>query len=841
MKFTYSPLSFAVLAILSSISYASDAVPQSNEIKTQQTVAMMPIVVQAEDKGDVGKTVYNKEDLEKTPNSSKNITDFLKVNPNVQFDTGFRSGKQQGELPPAEISINGGLPYENKILINGMSINNNINPTSTATSNHNTDMMGSSIAVAVNTDLLCNITLFDSNISAEYGEFLGGVLKAETCKPQTPVGELHGSISYDYTSDDWSRINHINNEEKIAYEESVSEGIQPAFTKQGLSNTLYGNLTEKLGLSLATSQRWSKIPLKTELIDVEEKNQTRQSDNISLEAFYHPSDRTQIKFGTQLFESSGEYFQNNAKNSDTEQSSDSQSFFIQMKNQFNSFQLEQQLNYQTLTSDRTAPSNMYSWLNSETKNWNKTGTLAQEGGFGDMGQQEQKSEYLIKAIFNPIKNGKFNSTFKMGTGYGHYEAYWKRNQNSYWYVSSTNLNGASCTAPDGHIYDGCDEGVTSAGKYKGQYAKTRTLYEAGEINIRQDRWHAFLENNMQYDQFLFANLGFRTDYDSLSQNNNVAPRTSFSYQPWGDDTFRITTGWNRYYGLNSFANELQDQKRLLQTTETRTSVNGIWKETDGSRYSRMLVRSQLDTPYSNETVFAINGKYANIDWLLKWVNRENKDQIRKTVDSTINKPNSNSTYNVYSYDNSGFSKSDIYTLSLTNSEPLLFKNSLHKLTLAADYTNTIRNFSSYDDAYEDPNELIYYDGKLIESASRPADNFNTPWTIRAGWDITFENTPLRINNLFSLRSHYEKMKVKSNGYTDENGTKYDSYSPEKNPSSFNWDIRTTYPIMLGNNYQGILGLTINNVTNKHNTYIDDKGNSNSEIGRQFIADISFKF
>ncbi|WP_407307667.1 TonB-dependent receptor plug domain-containing protein [Acinetobacter sp.] len=126
--------------------------------------------MQVEKTVEVGTTVYTKEDLDKSPNSSKNINDFLKVNLNVQFDQGYRSGKQQGELSPAEISINGSLHYENKFLINGLSINNTINPDGGSNNNANMDLMGSSQTVAVNTDLICNLTVLDSNIGAEYGE-----------------------------------------------------------------------------------------------------------------------------------------------------------------------------------------------------------------------------------------------------------------------------------------------------------------------------------------------------------------------------------------------------------------------------------------------------------------------------------------------------------------------------------------------------------------------------------------------------------------------------------------------------------------------------------------------
>lgn len=83
MRFAYSPLSIAILTALASQTYANES-QISEEIKTN-TVSMTPIEVEVKAKQEVGKIVYSKEDLEKTPNSSKNITDFLKVNPNVQF------------------------------------------------------------------------------------------------------------------------------------------------------------------------------------------------------------------------------------------------------------------------------------------------------------------------------------------------------------------------------------------------------------------------------------------------------------------------------------------------------------------------------------------------------------------------------------------------------------------------------------------------------------------------------------------------------------------------------------------------------------------------------------
>ena len=206
MRFAYSSLSVAILSSFSSLSFA-EQIQESEPTTLSPSLKLSTIVVEAKEENALGKTVYKQEDLKKSPNSSKNITEFLKVNPNVQLGHRFRSSLQQGELNAADISINGGLAYDNKILINGLAINNTINPVGAQQSNHPNQLMGNSQAAAINTDLLCKLTVLDSNIGAEYGEFTGGVVSAETCAPQTEIGKIHGSLSYDYTSDAWSKVN----------------------------------------------------------------------------------------------------------------------------------------------------------------------------------------------------------------------------------------------------------------------------------------------------------------------------------------------------------------------------------------------------------------------------------------------------------------------------------------------------------------------------------------------------------------------------------------------------------------------------------------------------------
>lgn len=825
MRFAYSPLSTAICTILFPIAAAANESPQVE-------VKLNTIVVEAAKANEIGQTVYSQEDLDKTPNSSKNITDFLKVNPNVQFNGNARSSRQQGELNPLEISINGGLPYDNKFLINGMSINNNINPASDAGSTHVSELMGNAQTAAVNTDLLCKLAVLDSNVSAEYGEFTGGVVSAETCAPKTEIGKIHGNISYGYTSDSWTKIHFLTQEQADSFEDSVSEANQPFFTKQGISATAYGRLSKTLGVNAFGSYRTSDIPLKTSIIAPPDYDQKRESTNAGLEFFYTPDDLTLLRIGTQFMESEGKYFLATTANSESIHTSDSENFYLNYDKIYNNVQIKQQLSYQIQTASREGEKDNYSWLKSSTKHWRASGTQI-EGSFGTMQQQEEKLEYSAKAIFEPLLISNTSHTLKFGAGYGHYNAYWERPETTYIYAGAAGKqNNLSCYDTSGERYDACNEGDGT----DGQYLRNRTGYLAGKIEIQQDRWHAFAEDKIEWDKYVTATFGLRTDYDSLTQNTNIAPRSSFVYKPFGNDHLYFTTGWNRYFGLNAFYNELQDRKGLLMLSQSRTDLSNNWK--DKISTASYTYRSQLDTPYADETLLAVNGIYANALMGLKWVNRQNKDQLRRTqslIDPTID-----NTRSTYTYDNTGRSKSNIFSLSINNIQPLQFLGGQHKFSLNADYTETQRNFSSYSSTFYLGTPQIYYDGKIMDAEDRPSETFNTPWTTRLGWDIQFDNLPLSIHNFISYQGRSDAMKKTAKGYTDENGIEYDMYTPYTTKNKFYWDLRAVYDIPMANSRKTTFGLTVNNITDRKNTYISS-GVIYPEIGRQFIADVTFKF
>ena len=152
MPLKYTPIALAVSYALFSTS--TWAVEQDSNINVTPT-QMITIYANAEEnKNDVGRQHYGKEQLENAPNSQKTITDFLKVNPNVQFGNETMSGGTQANLNASDVSINGALFYENKFLLNNVDIGNSLNPASGNNDAGFTAIGGNSLSATVNTDLV---------------------------------------------------------------------------------------------------------------------------------------------------------------------------------------------------------------------------------------------------------------------------------------------------------------------------------------------------------------------------------------------------------------------------------------------------------------------------------------------------------------------------------------------------------------------------------------------------------------------------------------------------------------------------------------------------------------
>lgn len=866
MRFACSSLSIAICSSLASTVFAENVQSPNQSLNT--SVKLSTIMVEANASNEIGQTTYNSEQLQNMPNGKKTIADFLRLNPNVQFARDALNAGNQASLAPEKISIHGAQFYDNKFVVNGVNTSNTLDPVGESADASFNGVPAQSQTANINTDLLCELTVIDSNASAEHGEFQGGVISAKTCAPKSNVGEMHGSVNIDYTSSAWSRFNFVNESE-----EQDSEKLKSMSSSQyhrdydiyGLSASLYGNLTEKWGFSLNTGLRQSVLPVLSGYAD-KKIDTTENNNSLGFTAFYTPDAQNKYQIGLDHFNYNRDgYISNNIRSDYTIQSL-TNTYFVQSEHIFDKVKLENNLNYRTTDSVRELDQDYSaSWIYAEgDKDWNPNatqGTTLTEGGVGgDLINTQSTLSYNFKASFTPIQFANTQHTFQVGAGYTHNEGTWDRNSNHTTYTGSGyervlndegkyiddkskpnrgNLGDAHCAAGDFLCSDAAFDYKPSTTdtawqQWNGQYLKSGSMYGAGKVTARQDQWSIFIEDDMSWKN-LQLRLGARADYDSLASNLNIAPRSRITYRPFANNTLRLTSGFNRYYGTTYLITELDEKTNAFRGTWTRDNLySNTWNASNnyGWQLSSNDTTSgtkatDLDTPYNDETMFSLDGESANLQWGLKWVNRDFQAAIRK-----------NSL--LKSFENIDGGEADTYTFSLSNILPYEVFNTQHHLNLGLSYVNDKTYSSTYkasDSTSNDNWALI--DGEIYQVGTIPTKD--APFTARLNWLIQSSNNKWALNHFFNYRSGSTNYAATKEKVILSNGLMATIYEEQDFASKFTWDTRATYQWNVAQNQNLIFGLTISNVLNKKNQAITTAGSLYAEEGRRFIADVSYKF
>lgn len=834
MKIHLTKLSAALLAIFSPTSHANNH--QNTTLTNDPSQNFLtPIVLQAVNNHyTTGNETYNSSELN---HKNKNISDFLETHTNIQFSQDHSNPSTQNTLQPAEISINGAQSFQNQFLVNGVSNNHLIDPAKNDNNPYNHLSTGSQ-GLALNTNLLCELDVLDSNISAEYGSFMGGVVSAKICAPDTQAKQFHGHLSYDYTQNDWLYL--FSNQ--ISSSNQTLNTSAPEYKQHGLSANTTGMFNEIWGISTYFSTRESVIPVSSGLNQPHFFYQNHQNQNFGTTLFYTPSDQLNAKFGSDYGVLNNVNYIQSRRFSRSDVHQKTWNAFAEIEQKFKNFKLIHKLNYQSMNSMRDSENNYgIMWHYAQgSKDWDTNHTLSEGAILGDLELKQSSYTYAIKAQFQPSQFAFLQHQPILGFGYEHLNASWQRNTDVYGSNISVlqlhNLGQAQCLEND----PWCDATPTYQG-WNGQYISTANLYKAGQFKTQQNHTYAYAEDQITW-QNLNVRLGIRADHDSLSNNLDFAPRSTIRYQPFTDHALIFTSGWNRYYGVHTLNTELYDSIGALQYKMSRSSPSASWVLSPQSN-SNSTRRSDLDTPYADERVFALNTQLNQWNLELKWVNRTFKDEISRTRTDVEN----NGIKFSYHYANDGQGQADTYSLSIVNQQPFHWASSTHNFRLGIDYNQVFRSYADYNQNFDltEQERFVYYNGKVMRWSDRPATDFNQPWTARATWDIQLKKHPITIHHFFNYKSAYNDMIQDFNLY-EYQGDQIDVYSVQKIKPKFSWDLRTTYRWQLGKDYATILGLTIENLTNQRHHYVDHSSMSTqSQIstvtGRQLTADLSFKF
>lgn len=434
-----------------------------NELKTIEVVG----------KSDVNnnyKSVITEEQIKNRATGNGNINDIIKALPNVQMSNSANSSLNPGEIEPKNISISGGLYYQNSFLIDGMNINNDISPAGAGANGDSWNTArwqgmpaGRSQGIAISTDLLESVEVLDMIIPASYGGFSGGVIEAKTKRPKKDFGF---KISHKYTDGDASKNKFPHSFTK--YQIDNSEGkkddflkastsdwatSQPSFTKHFTTVTAEALINDQWGVIGQFDRKYSKIPLYSTSASsyndyltpaninppLRKVNQKRYIYNAFLKAYYDPTPDLGFEFSyTYAPDYRRVYIMGTDDQTYTDLIHGGHLVGITTNYNNNLGKLKNVLNFSLLqdTVEAHGYDSVKLWMTSDSKNWASWSGNAREGGWLP-GIQEQKTiSNKLSQEFNSFEIGNSTHNIEAGLELSHSYIFYERNAQNYFNASS---------------------------------------------------------------------------------------------------------------------------------------------------------------------------------------------------------------------------------------------------------------------------------------------------------------------------------------------------------------------------------------------------------------------
>ncbi|MGR3807146.1 TonB-dependent receptor plug domain-containing protein [Pasteurella testudinis] len=770
----------------------------------------------------VGTQKITEEQINNRPLRDGNITELLRNNPNIQFSNTADKSTAAGEIAPNEVSINGEKYYNNNYTIDGLSNNDNLNPAANnaLTSGGNdvegyspTDLpSGGTQSFWVDTSLLKNVEVFDSNISAKYGRFTGGVINAELIDPR--LDKSSGKLFYRTTSDAWASF-YLQEGTEESYNKAENLGDQPQFTKQQYGIHVSQPLSEKASLLFSYNRSESKIPYHHAYLD-QWDTQRRINESYLLKGVYLPDNGDLWKATLMYSPHRSEYFKKNIKNGGFTNTGGGFQASLQWDKEFDWGKMSSVMAYKKSgNSVKHEEQNYYNYNNTRgAYDWctNAACSSSQFGGYGQFSTERESVTFKQDFSFNTLATAAIEHDLKAGWEYISAGAKYKRDSDSY--LNVYNANG---------------------------YLTSYTLHPARNVSANDDNYAVYIEDSMKWKN-LSATIGLRLDRSAFLGNNNLAPRFSTSYDVFGDDSTQLFGGVNRYYSGSVLTYKLRNLIGT-RTTCTDTRATGTYNCTPATGTSYDV--SDLKTPYSDEYVLGFSQKLYDTRLTLKWVNRHSKDQFVRTGSTAKNADG----VNTYYMTNLGRSKTDTFTLNIKPEQAYQFKYATINWSLGAQISDSESNFSTYavrETGYDYDKAIV--NGTLKDITQLPTTDYNTPWSAFFTLDTHFPDLRLDWSQRFSYSAGYR-------GYTTSSGvcpTDYSVcgnyvgdvlvYDEYKQGSYFMWDWHFAYKQPTFKTQFLEFTVDINNVLNRRVIAASSSsGSSTYKMGRNFWLGVSYNW
>ncbi|MEQ9915834.1 TonB-dependent receptor plug domain-containing protein [Pectobacterium aroidearum] len=760
----------------------------------------------------MGTQIINAEQIGQLPTGNGSVTELLKRNPNVRFSNDTNSSLNPGELAPEKVSFHGEKFYNNNFMIDGLSNNNTINPganNGSLTANPDgyspTDLpAGGAQSFWINSELIEKLEVFDSNISAKYGDFTGGVVDAKLKDPK--LDKASGKISYRTTSDSWTKY-HVDAKLREDFQGATNFYHQPKFKKQFYTATFNQPLSDNAGFIFSYSRQQSDIPNYQGYLG-EWHDQKRLSETYFLKSTYLSDNGDTFRVMGMYSPHESLYYKEDVRNGGFTNTGGGYRGNIEWEHNANWGKVTSLVGHQLEQNKIEHESNIYrSWSRfsksanfiSNTIDWSSTGGAngqnAYIGGYGKYATEKRTTTLKQGYELNPVSLYGTNHQVDFGWQMDFYSAQYRR-------FSDVYATGSAVTIDPSVVCEPGDPFCITGEQYFGGFTTgTRprlkdaiNKYPARTVQGNYTNYALYLQDSVSYGN-LEVTPGVRLQYDDYLKNLTVAPRFATSYDVFGDRSTRVFGGANRYYAQNMLAYKLRSGISQYQVL-TRTNANSPWVTGDSQTASIDYDISDLKTPYSDELSFGLSQRIMDSVWTIKWVNRQGKDQFgRKTITNDNGK-------RYYVLDNTAHTEGDTFSLTVDPISPYRFALADVSWSLGASYVKNKSSSQTYYDQSSTDDSMVIIDGKLMRKEEMKAFDFNTPWTVFANVNTYFPSLRLNWNQNLGYTAGYSGYTTKSiacpgdnavcgsytGNATEYNETKYKDYF------SYDWRFSYSQPV-----------------------------------------------
>lgn len=747
------------------------------EINDTVATLLPPVMVKAqrEPLTTASKTI-DRAAIESFPFGNGSINEILSVLPDIQFSETSNLSTRGGEILPPEVSISGGRGFENNFVIDGLGNNSLLDPDADNPVDNNS-VPGHAQEIFLDASLVDQVTVYDSNVPASYGDFKGGVVHATTIQPDFEFG---GNLFYRTTRDAWTQL-HVAREDRVAFENSKDHNRQPKFEKHHAGGDIHLPLAPRLRLLASYRLLLSTIPLQH---IGESRNQHRRQETFMAKLACTPSHLSELDLSWTYSPYRGHYFKKDFRNSDFTNLGGAYQLNADYRHALAFGDLHLQAGFRESENSREGPDHMYQTQNPDGS-WDK------EGFTGDIEKSQQTFQWKTDLALHPLTTGPLSHALNLGLDFQH-------------------IRGISERAATSYLYTYLNSGVAR-----------RTVYEQYRAKAIVRQYNLYAEDILRFRR-LELRPGLRLSYDDFMKNMNLAPRLAAALDIFGNGRTVLIGGVNRYYASPLLTYKLREG--------TPGSYMEQWSEQDGWTLRSASVSanrySALKTPYADEYVLGLEQRIFGGKATFKYVRRNGQDEFAKTWDDE--RPDG---INYYWLNNNGYSRHDSYRLSWER------QWRQHTLNINATWQETTSSNESYDDLLNDDDldEEVWYDGGVVRKSRLPRTDFNRSWLAnllyvgRLPYDLTF-------SGMLRYRSGYETYRTSGEQHEDLGIPIYEKTS---HGGAVTVNCKLDWRARPWSGQELILSLEILNLLDKQSAVGEAEGDY--ELGRQFWLGAKYAF